>query len=129
MKNYNIKFGRGYELPIIGILALYLKDTEKAIYDIDEIQQFLKTQKGFGAFGIGAKQRIMYSAILASQLQMSNNDSTMETAVINSVTSLIIAQQAALIAIMAASILPDTVIGYISPYPTVVKVAVAHHIM
>lgn len=103
MKNYDIKFGRGYELPILGIMALNLIDIEKVIYDIDEIQQFLKPQKGFGFFGIGTKQRIMYSAVLASQLQMTSYENAYETAVINSVTSLIIAQQAAMIAIIAAT--------------------------
>ena len=103
MKNYDIKFGRGYELPILGTLVLNLTDAEKAIHDIDEIQQFLKTQKGFGIFGIGTKQRIMYSAILASHLQTKNNEKAVETAVINSVASLVIAQQAAMIAIIAAT--------------------------
>ncbi|MHB1455194.1 MAG: DUF4003 family protein [Saccharofermentanales bacterium] len=103
MKNYGIRFGRGYELPILGVLALNVSEIEKTIQEIARIEQYLKTQKGFGAFGIGKKQRIMYSAILAAQPLSVEGETALDTAVVNSVTTMIIAQQAAMLAILAAT--------------------------
>lgn len=103
MRDYNIKFGRGYELPILGVLALNISDSDRTIRDIDQIQEYLKNQKGFGIFGIGKKQRIMYAAILASQIRSEKDESVLNTATVNTVTSMVIAQQAAMIAIIASS--------------------------
>lgn len=103
MKNDGIRFGRGYELPILGVLAINVSEIEKTIQEIGRIEQYLKTQKGFGAFGIGKKERIMYSAILAAQPQTTEGETARDTAVVNSVTTMIIAQQAAMMAILAAT--------------------------
>ncbi|MHB8964113.1 MAG: DUF4003 family protein [Saccharofermentanales bacterium] len=103
MKNDGIRFGRGYELPILGVLALHVSEIDKTIKEIVRIEQYLKTQKGFGAFGLGKKQRIMYSAILAAQPQSVEGETVRDAAVVNSVTTMIIAQQAAMLAILAAT--------------------------
>ena len=66
------------------------------------MDEWLEHQKGFGIFGIGSKQRMMYAGILTMCDFVSHMQETMNTAALNSVMSLIIAQQAALCASAAA---------------------------
>lgn len=75
-----------------------------AVNDIVEVSNYFLTCKGFGAFGIGKVQRIMYSSILVSQenkKQFSLNTINFEA--VNSITNIIIAQQAAMTAVIASS--------------------------
>jgi hypothetical protein len=101
LKDKGYKYGTGYELPTLGVLALSCDDTNGIVKEIIEINEFLTEQKGFGAFGIGGKQRLMYAGILATD-DMSNN-SPMQTAAISGTISLIVAQQAAMCAAITAS--------------------------
>lgn len=104
LKERNCKYGTGVELSVLGLLAITTNDIDAAVNDIVEFSDYLLTCKGFGAFGIGKAQRIMYSAILVSQenkKQFSLN--TINFAAVNSITNIIIAQQAAMTAVIASS--------------------------
>lgn len=92
------------ELSVLGILALTSNNIEKIVNDISEISDYLLTYKGFGAFGMVKTHRIMYAAILVSQEYKNQYfENIMNMATVNSVTSIIIAQQAVMAAIIAAS--------------------------
>lgn len=95
-------YGKHYEISTMGILAMLDVDIAVLTREISEVDDFLKTKKGFGAFGIGAKQRLMYAGMLVSSLYAADFTS-MQTAAVSGVMSLIIAQQAALCASMAAA--------------------------
>lgn len=102
LKSHGHKYGTSYELATLGVLALLDTDIKTLAQDIMDVDDYLHSQKGFGAFGIGARQRLMYAGVLTMcdympQLQ------PMKTAALNGVVSLVIAQQAALCASAAAA--------------------------
>jgi hypothetical protein len=104
LKERGLKFGTGMELSILGVLSLTTDNTEQTINDIIEVNDYLLSCKGFGALGTGKSQRIMYSAILVSQeYKKQCSDQVMNLATVNSITSIIIAQQVAVAAVIASS--------------------------
>lgn len=102
LKEKGYKYGTAYELPTLGTLALTGADIRQLSQDIMEADGCLKTQKGFGAFGVGAKQRLMYAGMLVMNDAVPYTQ-TMEIAALNGIVSLVIAQQAAICSAMAAS--------------------------
>lgn len=107
LRSRGYKFGTGNELAILGVLSLGSKDINKVINDIIRVDDFLQSKKRFGIFGIGRPQRMMYAAILVMQeynKEIGNeSDRVMNMTSINSVTGVIIAQQIAMSAAIAAS--------------------------
>lgn len=102
IKTAGYKYGTSYELPTLGVMALSEASKDKIIEDMLEINNWLSNQKGFGFFSsITAKQRLMYAGIVA-QCEYINSD-TMQTTVVNSTISLILAQEAAMCAAITAS--------------------------
>ncbi|RBP66647.1 uncharacterized protein DUF4003 [Alkalibaculum bacchi] len=105
LKNRDCKFGTGVELAILGVLAMTTENTQQVINDIVEVNEYLLSFKGFGALGIAKKQRLMYSAILVEQeYKRQCENKLMEVASINSITSIIIAEQIAVTAAITASV-------------------------
>lgn len=102
LKERGCKYGTGYELPTLGALALTGANNDLLTQDMIDVDDYLKTQKGFGAFGIGAKQRLMYAGMLV-MCDMVPAAQTMKVAALNGVVALVIAQQAAICAAIAAS--------------------------
>ena len=102
LKNRGYKYGKGYELPTLGALAILDASASTLVDEIIEIDDYLKAQKGFGAFGVGAKQRLMYAGILAMNGRIPETH-TIQTAALNGIVSLIIAQHVAMCASMAAA--------------------------
>jgi len=98
----NLKYGTRYELATLGVLALSGVNSSIIADNIAQANEFMKTSKGFGIFGIGAKQRLMYAAMLTASEYSSQASDSMNTAALNSVTSLLIASQAAVTAAIAA---------------------------
>lgn len=103
LKRKKNKFDTGYELAILGVLALSSDNIEKAVDDIIEVSTFLKPIKGFGDWSIGRGTRLMFAAMLVESSYTNHKHPAMGTAALNSMTSLIIAEEAAMCACMAAS--------------------------
>lgn len=101
LKEAGCRYGKGYELPTLGVLALSEGDISSITETMVEIDDFLSAQKGFGVFGIGAKQRLMYAGILAQSEYLDKD--VMSAATVSSTVSIIVAQQAAMCAAVAAS--------------------------
>lgn len=95
-------YGKNYELATLGVFALLDGDLEILVKEIGEVDDVLKNVKGFGFFGIGAKQRLMYAAMLVS-MDYTATIVTFQTAAMNGVLSIILAQQAAMCASIAAA--------------------------
>ncbi len=98
LKEKGHKYGTGEELATLGVLSMLNVDLNELVEEIIEVDEFLEHQKGFGIFGVGSKQRMMYAGILTMCDFVSHMQQTMNTAALNSVMSLVIAQQAALCA-------------------------------
>lgn len=102
LKAAGYKYGTEYELSTLGVLAMGVTNVDEIVRDIIEIDGWLSKQKGFGLFsGISRKQRLMYAGILAQQEYV--NGDALQTAAVGSVVSLVIAQEAAMCAVIAAS--------------------------
>ena len=102
LKDAGHKYGTGYELPTLGVLALLDTDLAELAQRMTEADAFLKAQKGFGSvFGIGSRQRLMYAGMLT--MGDAVPQTTIQAAALQGTMSLIIAQQAAVCASMAAS--------------------------
>ena len=96
------KYGTEYELATLGVLAMLPADREAVIQDVIEVDDYLATQKGYGLFGLGRKQRLMHAGMIVTSDYMKGN-STMHSAAAHSTLALIAAQQAAVCAAIAAS--------------------------
>lgn len=104
LKNHGYKYGTNYELATLGVLALLDVNIEILVEDMIKVDNFLKKQKGFGAFGVGAKQRLMYAGILTMNDYIPDSGTlTIEVAALGGTVALVIAQQSAMIAAMAAT--------------------------
>lgn len=103
LKTQGKKYGTGYELSILGGLALLDMEADTIVSEVIEVDDYLKKQKGFGMLGIGSTQRLMYASLLVMNLHMPETES-LQTAALNSVIALIISQQIAICtALIAAS--------------------------
>lgn len=138
LKKRGRRYGTGYELATLGVLAMLPEnqagqfiESKSAIDDIAEdvvsVDEFLSGQKGYGALGIGRKQRLMHAGMLViadyvknyessrkeaenASAEMSadtvgavNHGSLMNTAALGGTISLVAAQQAALCAAIVVS--------------------------
>ena len=96
------KYGTGYELPTLGVLAMSNEDVAATARKLTEIDGWLARQKGFGLWGgIPAKQRLMYAGLAAMRDALGAD--ALQTAAVNGTISLIAAQQAAVCAAVASS--------------------------
>ena len=105
LKQKGSKFGTGVELSVLGVFAITTDDIYHIVNDIIEVNEYLLNSKGFGAFGTGRSQRMMYSAIIVMQEYSAHpKGNLMNMTSINAITNIIIAQQIAVSATIAASI-------------------------
>ena len=102
LKGKGYPYGKTYELSTLGMLAMLDIDEDTLINEIIEVDEYLKNVRGFGPFGIGAKQRLMYAGMLVSSFYL-NEITTMQAAAVSGVISIVIANEVAMMAAMAAA--------------------------
>ena len=102
LQAYGMKYGKDYELPTLGVLAMEHEDYEALAEEMKEVDTWLSKQKGFGVFGsISIKQRLMYAGML---LQNKKEQGVLsESAALQSTLAILVAQEAAMMAMLAAS--------------------------
>ncbi|MBN7772303.1 DUF4003 family protein [Clostridium aminobutyricum] len=104
LKEKGYRYGKNEELATLGVLAMLPADSDSVINDVIEVDNYLSAQKGYGLFGIDKKQRLMHAGMLVASDYIDNpNNLTMGSAAIGATISLIVAQQAAMCAVIAAS--------------------------
>ncbi len=101
LKTRKCRYGTGYELGSLGLLAMLPAEMEALVQDIVEVDQFLAEQKGYGVFGPGKKQRLMHAGMIVA-CEYAHNPA-MDAAAVGGAISLIIAEQVALCCAIAAS--------------------------
>lgn len=105
LKEQGLKYGTHYELPSLGVLAMYPGTAKEIANTTGEIAQFLLSQKGFGLFGVSKAQTLMFAgAILGISLQTEDQGDSMSLAIAAGTTALVMAMEAAIIgSVVAAS--------------------------
>jgi len=94
------KYGKNYELPVLGAVSILPIDIKDAVRDIVEVDEFLSEKKGYGFFGMDKKTRLMHAAMIVSSDYSKDND--VSTAAITGTMAMLAAQQAAMCAMMAS---------------------------
>lgn len=102
LQGCGLKYGTNYELPMLGILAMCYDDYESVAEEIAEVSTWLSKQKGFGFWGsITLKQRLMFAGMLLQEPEGQSEFS--ETALLQSAIATVVAQEAAMLAVITAS--------------------------
>lgn len=102
LREHGYKYGKQYELSTLGVLALLDVDIPTLAQDIMDADDYLKDQKGFGALGVGVKQRLMHAGMLTMADYVPAAE-TISAAALNGIVSIVIAQQAAMCAAIAGA--------------------------
>lgn len=113
LRERKYKYGLGYELATLGVLALLPQGKTAVMADLIEVDQYLSMQKGYGFFGLGKRQRLMHAGmLLVTELLEGESDEQKDlymNALTNSAVAMMIAaQQAALCAAVAATAAAQT---------------------
>ena len=99
-----IKLDKAYTLPVLGILALLPVEIETIARDIGKAQDTLRAKKGFGSLSVTTQELLLFAAsIVASDYTESVKDGVLTATLSTSISNIIIAQQAAMIAGISAS--------------------------
>lgn len=91
-------------ISILGGLNMIDADKENLVAEIIEVDEFLKTQKGFGFWGIGEKQRLLFAASLVMNQYGSEKNRTQVTVISSTVTAIVAQYTAMLAAVTTAMI-------------------------
>ena len=113
LRERKYKYGLGYELATLGVLALLPQGKTAVMADLIEVDQYLSMQKGYGFFGLGKRQRLMHAGmLLVTELLEGERDGQKDlymNALTNSAVAMMLAaQQAALCAAVAATAAAQT---------------------
>ena len=96
------KFGKHHELPMLAAISVIEADEKELVDTVTEIDDILSEQKGYGALSLDKKTRLMHAAMLAADLYEDHDNA--QAAVSASALAIIAAQEAAICAIIAASV-------------------------
>ncbi len=103
LKDQGLKYGTSYELPSLGILALYAASPQAIAADIGEIVAYLRQQKGCGHFSLSRTQILMFAGALLGLSQETGEAHSQSLTIAASSAALVLATQAAIVASIAAT--------------------------
>lgn len=104
LKQRKCKFGSGMELCFLGLIALFDNNSEILADKIAEVNEYLKSKKGFTSWSITLQERLMYAAALVCEEYLdSGKKGTMELTLANNMANILLAQQMAIIAATSAA--------------------------
>lgn len=104
LKSKGYKYGKSYEITLLGALASLPVNVEQLAVDIVEVDAFLEKQKGYGFMPSDKKNRLMHAAMLVlNDYCDQTNTSSASVAAFASSLSMISARYAALCAIIENS--------------------------
>ena len=99
----NIKMDKSYILPALGLLALLPVEMDTLVQEIGEARDYLRAQKGFGSLSVATQELLQYAAaIIADEYAQSAKNGVLTAALSTGIANIIIAQQAAMIAMISA---------------------------
>lgn len=89
-------------------LRMMQVEKETLLADIIEVDDYLKQQKGFGAFSVDAYQRLMYATTLVMN-HYENQSENMQISMLNNVVAAIIAEYTMMAAMIAVIMMTTTI--------------------
>ena len=93
-----------YGLASLGVLTLVTDQPERIAAEVIEVYEYLSQQEGYGFWGIESGLRAILAASIVSDCYADQLGSgVMESALANSITSILIAQQTAMVATVVAT--------------------------
>lgn len=99
-----IRLDKTYTLPMLGILALLPVEIDTIVRDISTVFDTLRNQKGFGSLSISSQELLLFAAsIVAGEYTEHVKDGVLNATLSTSLTNIILAQEAAMIAAFSAS--------------------------
>ena len=99
-----LRLDRDYTLSSLGVLALLPVGVDTLVNNVIDVYEYLRTKKGFGSWSITKQELLLLSCSLVAYEYIDQaNDGIITTAISTSITNIIIAQQAAMIAAISAS--------------------------
>ncbi len=103
VRNRGVKYGRDYHMSSLAALTLMTEDLDSTAEEIQEVDEFLSHQKGYGIFlGPGKAVRAMHAALIVSDQYAQRGQ--MDTAAMAGTLSMIIAQEIAMMVVISSSI-------------------------
>ena len=99
LKEAGCRYGKGYELASLGVLAMSDWDYHNLVLEMMELHDYLKKQRGFSSMSLSKPQRLMFAGFM---LMDSYSYEDMGSAVLNSTVAAIIAQQVAMMCVMVS---------------------------
>jgi hypothetical protein len=104
MRAQGIKLDKTYTLPALGCLALLPIEVADIVQDIAEAQAYLREQKGFGGLSLSTQELLLLaSSMVAGEHAQTLKGGVLTSALTTSITNIRLAQQAAMIAVVASS--------------------------
>lgn len=102
LRRTTLRYGRGYELPVLGALALIGRDPSELAEDLSDADEYLQGQKGYGVFGAGATSRRMHAALIVIEASLDPEAKTLSHMAAG-LAGVYAAQQAAIMAACASA--------------------------
>lgn len=94
----------GYGLSALGVLTLIVQDVDAVVEEVCEVFEMLHDKKGFSMWHLDTGSRAILAATLVADFYGDRlSDGTLEAALANSISSILIAQQAAMAASISAA--------------------------
>lgn len=104
LKSRKCKINSNTTLSFLGVIALLKEDTDKLVDEIVETKEYLKSKKGFGAWSIEPRERIMYAiAIVCSNYLEEAKKNMLEMALERNIAGIMLAQQMATMAAISGA--------------------------
>ncbi|MEO2205523.1 DUF4003 family protein [Paenibacillus pabuli] len=100
----SIRLDKTYTLSSLGVLSLLPVNQDTLVDQVQETVDWLREQKGFGAWSITKQELLLFSSALVAVQHVENlRSGVLTTTLSTSITNIIIAQQAAMASAAAAS--------------------------
>ena len=104
LRKKKVRLDKTYTLPSLGVLGMFTVDKYAFADDLVVARDYLRTQKGFGAFSVSTQELLLYAVSLITNAYMGDaGNNVMKAGVATSITNLIIAQQVAIMVSISAA--------------------------
>jgi len=103
LRKRKVRLDKTYIAPSLGVLGLLPVDHYTLAEDLINARDYLRAQKGFGAFSVSIQELMLYAVSSIIYAYARDKDNIARAGAVTSVTNLIIAQQVAMMVAIATA--------------------------